>query len=137
MKLFISLSLSVFCLQISAQAREVSSVHGNIIDYVAGEIDPYLVGDACIVRMVLKNGTPVAFVTDYESCEENSEELQNGRGLTVAIETHNRITDAKTLELLRRSLAARVYYYVDFGAIENGLADELDYRVEPRLTVGN
>lgn len=95
---------------------------GAIKNVTTGEFDPFVVGDACVVEMSVKNKT-IALVTDFDDCSSNEEDLTKGRGLTVIVESSNRIKRKAVLEILRQQIKADSFYKIEFGAIENGLAD--------------
>lgn len=121
-----NLILALLALVISAsplaQAEELKTFEGKITSVVTGEFDPSVVGDACVVSIQTATGV-VAFVTDFDLCEDYRQELTVGRGLTVVSEAKEQVVNQEQLEILRKRVVADDFYAVDFGSIENGLAD--------------
>lgn len=108
----------------AAQAKAFNNtdfITGSITQVITAEFDPFIVGDACVVTVATKEST-VLLLTDFDLCNEYAEELIVGRNVTVALESSNIITDKNILSILE-DLNGDDHYSVDFGAIENGLAD--------------
>ena len=106
----------------SAYAQLVE-VEGTIKNVLITEFDPHVIGDACLVEVQTKNET-IAFFTDFNDCHDYQEEMWIGRGVVVVTEERELVQKTEILSLLNPHTSAKKIYAVDFGSIENGLADE-------------
>lgn len=112
----------VLTFNFAATADLLADHSGQIAQVVTGEFDPYIVGDACVV-LLKTDAKTIGLLTDFDACEDYAEELSVGRGLTVVVEAQEKVTKTETLEILKGVVVADEYFKVDFGTIENGLAD--------------
>lgn len=116
-----ALALTVLAsLPLNAQMVEVE---GTIKSVLIAEFDPSIVGDACLVEVATRNET-VAFLTGFEECHDYQEEMWTGRGVVVVTENESLVTNPEVYGILSLHTSANKIYAVDFGSIENGLADE-------------
>jgi hypothetical protein len=95
---------------------------GSILDVQIGEADPFVWGDVCIIE--LKAATQnIGLVTDVDECLQNEEDLIKGRQLDVVVLKKDQVLQKDKISLLLLLSNASAFYSVDFGAVENGLAD--------------
>lgn len=111
------------CLPLHERAEEAFSIQGVIADVITAEMDPFVVGDACVVTIKTKEGHQIGLLSDFEACTDATEDLFVGREITVALTDKERLRSSSKLQVLRDLLAVKAFYEVDFGTIENGLAD--------------
>jgi hypothetical protein len=111
------------CLPMSDREQEAFGVQGVISDVTTGEIDPFIVGDACVIKIKTEEGHEVGLISDFDACNEATSDLMVGRGITVALTDKQRVRNSAKLHILREFSTAKAFYQVDFGTIENGLAD--------------
>jgi hypothetical protein len=114
--------LMVFSPFAYAESSDVT-FNGTIQSVLIGEVDPHIVGDICLIDLATDEGAVIGLVTDHDSCVDNQDELLYGRGLTVSVLPENKITDSAKYDLLKWKSHAKAFYDVEFGAIDNGLAD--------------
>lgn len=117
-----------------AQQNYYISVSGTISSLQVGEFDPFVLGDICLLEVKVSSGAYVGLVTDSESCEENRDELILNRGLVAVVYQDDLIIDEDQVSLLNSLSSAKLFYRVEFGGIENGLAD-LPSQVESEKTI--
>jgi hypothetical protein len=124
MKTLIALLLLCFAtLSISANAQSHQTViQGRILSTLVGEFDPHLIGDACLIEIELANDSVVGILTDFNECAE--EDLIVGRGIVLVAELNNQISSEDYIEILRFASRASNFFFSEYGAIENGLADQ-------------
>ena len=104
-------------------ASSLITVSGRIKDFTVGEIDPYIIGDACLIEISINSRETVALLTDYQSCVDYPDDISRLRYIDVVVESKNRITNQKMLSILKLHSKAKWFYEVEYGAIENGLED--------------
>lgn len=122
MKRFLVLLVSVLSLQASAVVIE--DVVGQITEVVTGEIDPFVVGDACIVTVKKDNGDLIGLVTDFDACNDfGLEGAYIGRRLAIPASALSLIRDNDRLSVLREFDGKSFFLDVEFGAIERGLLE--------------
>jgi len=100
-----------------------SSFFGHISDVLIGEIDPFYIGDACLIEVETEDKKIVGLLTNYEECIANEDELFRGRRLAIVFEDNQKISDLSQVQILNSISSAAEFYQVDFGSIENGLED--------------
>ena len=98
------------------------SASAGLID-IEGTIKTIHLRDVCLVEVQTKTET-VAFLTDLNDCHDYQEEMWHGRGVVVVTEDEALVTNPETLALLKKYTSAFKIFAVEFGSIENGLADE-------------
>ncbi len=113
----------LFASSMASAAGSIFTVEGKIKSALAAEFDPMVVGDSCVVEVVTKSGRVFRLVSDFDQCTDNQHELKIGRGITVVVERKDEVRNREALKILREATNSHSYYKVDFGAIENGLAD--------------
>jgi len=111
------------CLPMHDRAKEAFSVQGVISDVMTGEMDPFVVGDACVIKVKTKEGHEIGLLSGFDACTDATDDLVVGREITVSLTDKERVRSSAKLQILREFSTAKAFYQVDFGTIENGLAD--------------
>jgi hypothetical protein len=94
------------------------TLEGTLTEVVTGEIDPFLIGDACLLQLKNTKGELIGLVTDLDLCDENMEKLKVGVALKASIHKKNQIKDKATLAELRSMFPAKKFYNVTFDSIK-------------------
>lgn len=92
----------------------VGSIVGPLTSLLCGEIDPIVIGDACVARLVTVEGQAFGLVADIEFfSDEDYGELHSLRGASIRVEWSEiqRIEDPKTLEVLGTVGREQLPYY--------------------------
>lgn len=82
---------------------QTGSIVGDFSSVLCGEIDPIVIGDACVATLVSASGQAFGLVADIESfSDEDYIALQSLRGTRIRLEEAEirRIDDPETLEAL-------------------------------------
>jgi hypothetical protein len=117
------MTLVLFTLASNGFASSLITLHGQIERVTAAEFDPFVVGDSCVIEVRTPENKNIALVTDFDQCGEYFDELTEGRELTVVLDKSDQIRKRSVLSIFQMVIEAEKFYQVDFGAIENGLAD--------------
>ncbi|HRK08770.1 MAG TPA: hypothetical protein PLZ57_13460 [Pseudobdellovibrionaceae bacterium] len=109
-----------------ASVREFPrDLQGIIREIWIGEIDPFAVGDACLVKIDEGSRGFTTLVMDFDACVDfNLDDTYIGRGVTVARESVQYIDRHEAIAELKSFDSESFYVFVDFEAFENGLADD-------------
>jgi hypothetical protein len=121
MRIYIILTALILSCAPSANANDLS-IDGRIKKVITAEMDPFVVGETCIIIVSTSEKKTVLLQTDFEKCNDNSDELYEGRGLSVYLDETNVIVDPDVLSILSE-IQADSYFKTDFEYIENGLHD--------------
>ena len=113
-KTLLALSLLIFA--ITAQA---TTFNATIDDIWCGEMDPFAIGDVCVVFVTKEKGnSKLGILFDFDAfLEENDEyEIMIGRKATINSATYSKIRDREIIDILKRFDSS--YFYLqasDFG----------------------
>jgi hypothetical protein len=92
----------------------------TVDDAFCGEIDPFVVGDACIVQLSTSKGSKIALVfPDYELEEKigDSAETLNGQIVDVDFSLAEKIYDYDVIHVLKSMGKKYFYMYAPIDAI--------------------
>src|SRR3989338_6449156 len=84
--LFLTLAMPVF------SATPIEFTNGVVKEVYLGEMDPFVVGDACILTVRTSEGKVYGLVNTDDSCYEKSEELQALEGKSIAVSSSHLTT---------------------------------------------
>lgn len=109
-----------------ASVREFPrDIQGVIREIWIGEIDPFAVGDACLVKIDEGSRGFTTLVMDFDACVDfNLDDTYIGRGVSVARESVQYIDRHEAIAELKSFDSESFYVFAEFDAFENGLADE-------------
>lgn len=121
--IFVTLAASFSMAALGKISNHSVVIEGVIKSVHIGEFDPHVIGEACLVEVQVNARTSVGLLTDYESCLDYEKDLYKGRGISVVTDKKGQITGRLIIALLKERAQAQYFYEVEFGNIENGLAD--------------
>lgn len=97
MKNFILLIALIFTYNAFSQTR------GTAEELFCGEMDPFVVGDVCLLNVTLKNNQKLSILLDFDTIvEEEIEGTLAGSQVLIFENTLRKIYDRETLRVLRR-----------------------------------
>lgn len=108
--------------ELSQQPQLIPSKHfeitGTITNVLTGEIDPFVIGDACLIEVKMENAPNIVFNTSQWECDNNTATIKAGQKVNVTVHKKDRIKNKKELAVLKEIFQAPRYYLVPFNEIE-------------------
>lgn len=108
--------------ELTQQPEQIPSKHfeitGTITNVLTGEIDPFVIGDACLIEVKMENAPNIVFNTSQWDCDDNSAPIKTGQKVTVTVHKKDRIKNKKELAVLKEVFQAPRYYLVPFNEIK-------------------
>lgn len=89
----------------------------TVISVVTGEIDPFLVGDACVMEVQGADGQVTGIITDQYDCDENADKIKVGAKITLQIHKSDQIRKKAEVAQLREMFKASRFFNVPFEKI--------------------
>lgn len=97
---------------------KIFELNGTIVSVTTGEIDPFVIGDVCLIEVKDQNDQITGLITDQWSCDDAAESIKAGKSVTLQIHKQDRIRKKSELEVLRRMFPASRFYKIPFDQIK-------------------
>ncbi len=121
MKLFIAALIST--VSISASAGKFNATLDEVF---CGEVDPFVVGEACVLSMTKEDGSKVGLVVDIDAYFEEyyDDDLEEGLSVVVDDSSLKNIYSRSVLGVLQNSMS-KDYYYLYADPLKLTVVDEI------------
>ena len=108
--------------ELTTQPEPIPSKHfeiaGTISAVLSGEIDPFIIGDVCLIEVKMENAPNIVFNTTQWECDNNTANIKSGQKITALVHKKDRIKNKKELAVLKEVFAAPRYYMIPFNEIK-------------------
>lgn len=98
-------------------ASNYSEVSGKVLSLTVGELDPSVIGDACLVQVQTEKEI-VGLLTSQYDCEDNASKLKEGSLVTASLHKRDRIQDKAMLNVLKSLTKSSKFFNIPYSEIK-------------------
>ncbi|MCC2678251.1 MAG: hypothetical protein K0R29_827 [Pseudobdellovibrio sp.] len=97
-------------------ASKYNQISGTVDSITSGEIDPSVIGEACVIVLNTSAGKKVGLITSQYDCDD-ADSVKQGSTVTASVHKDDRIKDKKELDVLK-GFGASAFFNVPFSEIK-------------------